>query len=77
MTVADIVRSMNDVDLAQFLYTIISERDKVISESLAEQGIPNSIISIPSLGLMHHLKFLRQPAENVFSFEGEEEADNG
>lgn len=73
MTVADVIRNMNDADLAMFFYTLIDEQNKVISESLEEQGISNSIVSIPALSYLHHLNFLKQPAENVFHFE---EGDN-
>lgn len=43
MTVADVIRNMSDMQLAEFSEMIISERDKVISESLSEQGVSHSI----------------------------------
>lgn len=76
MTVADVIRSMSDLELAQFLYTIIDERDKVISESLVEQGIPNSLITMPTLAVAHHMSFLRRPAEEVFDLDLREEDGN-
>lgn len=69
MTVADMIRSMTDLELAQFLEAIISERDKVMSEKLTAQGVPHSLIEIPALSVMHHLKFLQRPAEDVFELE--------
>lgn len=73
MTVADVIRSMSDLELAQFLYTIINERDAVISESLTEQGVPNSLIQMPYLAVAHHMSFLQRPAEEVFNLELREE----
>ena len=69
MTVADMIRNMSDLELAQFLEAIISERDKVMSEKLTAQGVPHSLIEIPALSVMHHLKFLQRPAEDVFELE--------
>lgn len=74
MTVADYIRNMDDVRMAHFFQAIISERDKVISEELSLKGIPNSVIEIPSLSILHHLKFLRRPAEDVFTDVEEEES---
>ena len=67
MTVADYIRNMDDLTMAQFFQALISERDKVLSEHLSLQGIPNSVIEIPSLGILHHLSFLHRPAEDVFT----------
>ena len=69
MTVADVIRSMTDFELAEFLSTIISERDNVMSEKLAEQGVPHSLIEMPTLSVLHQLRFLRRPAEDVFNLE--------
>lgn len=82
MTIADVIRSMDDIELAQFFYDVVDSRDKVISESLAEQGVPNSLITMPTLGVAYHLGFLRRPAEDLFDLEKMEEernrrADNG
>lgn len=38
MTVADAIRSMTDMQLAQLFMTIIDERDKIMSEKLEAQG---------------------------------------
>lgn len=73
MTVADVIRSMNDIELAQLMNEIFSERDHVMSEMLEEQGIPHDLIEIPCLSIARHLAFLRRPAEEVFVFESEEE----
>lgn len=73
MTVADMIRNMTDMELAHFLETIISERDKVMSEKLAAQGVPHSLIEMPALSVMHHLQFLRRPAEDVFELEDNDE----
>jgi len=73
MTVADYIRNMDDMKMAQFFEALIHERDLVISEKLSMQGIPNSIVQIPSLSIMHHLSFLQRPAEDVFTDVGEEE----
>ena len=72
MTVADYIRNMDDMKMAQFFEALIHERDLVISEKLSMQGIPNSIVQIPSLSIMHHLSFLQRPAEDVFTDVGEE-----
>ena len=72
MTVADVIRSMTDIQLAQLLMTIISERDKVMSEKLEAQGIHNSLIEMPGLSLAHHLQFLKRPAEEVFEMSEED-----
>ena len=69
MTVADVIRNMSDQDLASFLEAIISERDHVMSEKLTAQGVPHSLIEMPALSFLHHLRFLQQPAENVFEVE--------
>lgn len=69
MTVADMIRNMTDLELAQFLEAIISERDKVMSEKLTAQGVPHSLIEMPALSIMHHLKFLQSPAGDVFEVE--------
>lgn len=73
MTVSDVIRSMDDLELAQLLNEIFSERDHVMSEMLEEQGIPHDLIEIPCLSIAHHLAFLHRPAEEVFVFESEEE----
>ena len=72
MNVADTIRSMNDLELAQLLNEICSELYHVMSEKLEEQGIPHDLIEIPCLSVAHHLAFLRRPAEEVFNFESEE-----
>lgn len=69
MTVADWIRCMTDEELAAFITVLISERDRVMSEKLAEQGVPNSLIEIPAISLARHLEYLRRPYE--------EELDNG
>lgn len=72
MTVADVIRSMEDIELAQLLNEICSERDHVMSEMLEEQGVPHDLIEIPCLSVAHHLAFLRRPAEEVFDLESED-----
>ena len=74
MTVADVIRSMSDLEMAQFLEAIISERDKVMSEKLQEQGVSNTLIEMPVLSVAYNLAFLRKPAEYVFDLEAR---DNG
>ena len=69
MTIADWIRSMDDIEMAQFLDAIISERDKVMSDKLAAQGISHSLIEMPMLSVAHHLQFLRSPREQYFDFE--------
>lgn len=69
MTVADMIRGMDDVGLANFLSMIVSERDKVISESLRDQGIENTLYEYPGLSVMHKLKVLQSPAEEFFEWE--------
>ena len=73
MTVADVIRSMDDIEIAQLLNEICSGRDHVMSEMLEERGIPHELIEIPCLSVAHHLAFLRRPAEEVFNFESEED----
>lgn len=63
MTVADWIRGMTDEELAAFLTGIISEKDHVMSEKLAEQGVPNSLIEIPAISMACHLKYLQRPFE--------------
>ena len=71
MTVADWIRGLTDIELAEFITGIISERDHVMSEKLAEQGVPNSLIEIPAISVARHLEFLQRPAEDVFNIEEE------
>ena len=63
MTVADWIRGMTDEELAAFITGLISERDHVMSEKLAEQGIPNSLIEIPAVSMARHLEYLQSPME--------------
>lgn len=63
MTVADWIRSMTDEELAAFFTALISERDHVMSEKLDAQGIPNSLIEIPELSVLNHLKYLQSEME--------------
>ena len=63
MTVADWIRGMTDEELAAFITGLISERDHVMSEKLAEQGIPNSLIEIPAVSMARHLEYLQSPFE--------------
>lgn len=69
MTIGDWIRSMDDMELAHFLEMIISERDAVMSEKLTEQGVPNSLISMPILSVAHHFKFLKSPVGDYFGIE--------
>ena len=63
MTFADWLRSRTDMELAVFLSTLLSERDRAMSKKLDELGIPNSIIEMPELSVLTHLKYLQQPME--------------
>lgn len=63
MTVADWIRNMTDEELAAFITGLISERDHIMSEKLAEQGVPNSLIEIPVVSMARHLEYLRGPFE--------------
>lgn len=74
-TVADVIRSMSDLELAGFLTEIISERDQIMSDRLAEQGVPHGLIEMPQISIAYNLAFLRRPAEEVFYLDemGEEE----
>ena len=64
MTNGDWIRSMSDIELATFFETLLSEREAIISERLTAQGIPNSIVSMPGVSVLNHLKFLRSPFES-------------
>lgn len=59
MTNGDFLRGLDDIGLAQALYQIINTRDVIIWESLKEQGVDADLVTIPSLGIMHHLKFVQ------------------
>jgi hypothetical protein len=63
MTVADWIRSRSDMELAVFLTELISKRDHLMSEKLAEQGISNSLIEVPELSVLNNLTYLRQPMD--------------
>lgn len=63
MTVADWIRGMTDEELAAFITGLISERDHVMSEKLAEQGVSNSLIEIPAISMARHLEYLQRPFE--------------
>ena len=63
MTIADWIRGMTDEELAAFITGLLSERDHVMSQKLAEQGIPNSLIEIPTISLARHLEYLQRPME--------------
>ncbi len=65
MTVADWIRSMTDVELAQFFYTLLHERDLLVTKQLAEQGIQNSLISMPAVSLAKHLRYLQSPMKEA------------
>lgn len=69
MTIAEWIRSMDDMELAHFLEAIMSEYDKVMSDKLSAQGVSHSIIEMPVLSVAHHLKFLQSPREQYFEFE--------
>ena len=69
MTIAEWIRGMTDIELAQFLEAIMSEYDKVMSDKLAAQGVPHSLIEMPALSVVHHLQFLRSPREQFFEFD--------
>lgn len=75
MTVADTIREMTDIELAEFLSLIISERDKVMSERLREQGVENTLIEMPIFSVANQLSFLKRPAEDVFDFDARGEAE--
>lgn len=66
MTIADWIRGMTDQELAAFITGLISERDRVMSEKLAAQGVPNSLIEIPVVSMARHLEHLRRPYEEEF-----------
>jgi hypothetical protein len=61
MTVADWIRSLSDIELAQLLYTLLHERDLLVSKKLAEQCIQSSVIEMPIVSLANHLRYLRSP----------------
>ena len=63
VTIADWIRNMTDEELAAFLTAIISERDHVMFEKLAEPGVPNSLIEIPAISIARHLEYLQRPFE--------------
>ena len=67
MTIADWIRNMTDEELAAFITGLISERDRVMSEKLAEQGVPNSLIEIPAVSLARHLEYLQRLVEDEFN----------
>jgi hypothetical protein len=50
---------MTDIELAQFLAMILSERDKIMCKKLAERGIEIDLIEIPALSLKKHLEYLQ------------------
>lgn len=63
MTIADWIRSMDDLELAQFLEMILHERELLITEKLAKQGFSVSLVEMPELSVAEHLKFLQSPFE--------------
>lgn len=65
MTVADWIRSMTDLELAAFLYEILHQRDLIITEKLAEQGVQHTLVEVPAISIAKHLKFLKSPAEDI------------
>lgn len=69
MTVADVIRGMDDIQLAEFLHLIIHERDLIMSEKLAAQGVPNDLISLPAVSIAQQLQLLREPAGTIFNLE--------
>lgn len=64
MTVADYIRSLTDEGLAKFFYTLLHERDLLVTKQLTEQGIQNSLISMPGVSIAKHLKYLQSPFYN-------------
>ena len=63
MTVADYIRSMTDMELAGFMHAIIAERDAIVGEQLARQGIQSTLIEFPAVSLANHLKYLQSYLE--------------
>lgn len=61
MTVADWIRNMTDLELAEFLEMIIHERDLIILEKLSAQGLESSLVEMRQLNVAQHLKFLQSP----------------
>lgn len=59
MTVADWIRSMTDIELAQFIEMILSEREKIMCEKLATQGVVVSLIEMPVISVSNHLEYLQ------------------
>jgi hypothetical protein len=59
MTVADWIRSMTDIELAQFIEMILSEREKIMCEKLAAQGVVVSLIEMPVISVSNHLEYLQ------------------
>lgn len=72
MTVAEWLRSRSDIELARFLDLLLTEWVKVLSERLAEQGVPHSIVEFPALSVANHLEMLQGPVEDFIEFEEEE-----
>ena len=57
------IENMTDEELAAFITGLISERDHVMSEKLAEHGVPNSLVEIPAISFARHLEYLQSPFE--------------
>ena len=63
MTVADWIRSMDDTELATFFTMVLSERDKIMCEKLAVQGVSHTLVEMPLLSVAQQLEYLQSEME--------------
>ena len=66
-THGDQVRTMTDEQLADLFVTLASRQRAAILESLREKGIIDDVcvVEMPALAKVAHLKWLREPVEDV------------
>ena len=63
MTVADWIRGMTDLELAQFFENVIHERDVHLIEKLAKQGVVIDLVELRPVAVAKQLEYLQSPFE--------------
>lgn len=60
MTNGDYIRSLNDMQMAEFLFELMEYRDSQNQLNLANSGINSSKVVIPAIAINTHYRWLLQ-----------------
>ena len=63
MTIADWIRGMTDIELAEFFENLIHERDVIMIKKLAEKGVVFELVELRPMAVAKHLRYLQSPFE--------------